>query len=1026
MPSGRKRTWPSQSNVARSVLSQRRPQQLPPADNIFVCRVCHFPALDASGLLQHIAGSTHCSTSGHSTSALAAEDFGIGHDYDDDGDDGGGGNDDDENGYNDDDDDDDDDDGVGDEVAVGGAAYDYSSDEEEAIPDGVPHARALSLMINWSSSSDSEVEEEEEDEEDEESQEAATKNHGDKYEYYKEMDFPASIDDSAQVYLADLCRRIRAPLYAFDEIQNWAQEAYLGGYKFPTNAPTYKGLITSLRKRLGLGHLSHGTATIQKCGGGTLDFPVFEFESMFYDLIDDHRISPHLLIDFDTPNKPPSFNSQFLDEVHTGKWHRQTSQQLLKEKNDVLSGIIFFFDRTHVANKEKLSLCPLMFTLSIIPRSLRNQPFAWRPLGYFPKLPSAKKFGHNMDTLHRFLDFVLSGLVKAQRGGGVTCPVMAKDGREVLLCFKVPLCYVIGDVEGHDDLCARYGSHQTSRLNRECDCPTESADNPDVKCTYVKASLLTELRRKNDNETLKSFAFHNVTNAFDNVCFGANEFGINRATPSEVLHSIQKGWYLYALEGFYKGMGGQSVRDFLEGLVARVSMDCAHQSDRKMPRLRFANGILSYANLQAHETTGVLLLIVMSLHCKVGWDKHSKVAATKNSFARSHHCDFQHVKRYRDLFETLLCMEQWLKLPSVRKADVTAGAGHSESSAMFALRVAVKKFVKTVNRKEGMGMKLTKTHSVLHVPDDIAMFGSGKNWDSGPSESNHKENVKRKAALTNLCKHSLEDQVAARFEESLVIEHAKSLITENLQDGEAPAQPRCQEISGSKLKLTISLTTARYGIPSCYSIRATWDGKKKTKYAPECTLPLPPQNALEYVLEILTQALLRIPEGERPTNSTSPLVVKCFTDHKIYDTDGQLQIYRTHPAYRGGPAWNDWVYVEYCITSTQQGHRARNAFVNHLSKIILFLDLRVAILPNMTDIQGYVNPGTYAVVQTLEEQPKPVSTSVLLSTCTLSSEYYLVPTSSFVKPAFVVDNVGCPIRSLFVVPPMDEWADLFL
>ena len=79
----------------------------------------------------------------------------------------------------------------------------------------------------------------------------------------------------------------------------------------------------------------------------------------------------------------------------------------------------------------------------------------------------------------------------------------------------------------------------------------------------------------------------------------------------------------------------------------------------------------------------------------------------------------------------------------------------------------------------------------------------------------------------------------------------------------------------------------------------------------------------------------------------------------------------------------------------------------------------------MTDIEGYVSPGTYALVQTLDSQPVPVRNSVILPTCTSSDEFYLVPISSFRKPAFVVDNVGCENRSLFVVPPMDEWAELF-
>ena len=72
-------------------------------------------------------------------------------------DDGGGGNDDD-NGYND-----------GDGNSCG--------DDEEAIPDGVPRARALCHMINWNTTCSSEAEEEDEEEEAMEAQGAAN-NHG--------------------------------------------------------------------------------------------------------------------------------------------------------------------------------------------------------------------------------------------------------------------------------------------------------------------------------------------------------------------------------------------------------------------------------------------------------------------------------------------------------------------------------------------------------------------------------------------------------------------------------------------------------------------------------------------------------------------------------------------------------------------------------------------------------------------------------------------------------------------------------
>jgi hypothetical protein len=166
----------------------------------------------------------------------------------------------------------------GDDLAGG---YDSSSSQEE-VPDQQVHARALSHMIAWSTSSENDEDEVNNDDDDEQ---LLTMNTN-KYEYYDEKDFPASPDDTAHVFLADLCHRIRAPLYAYDEILEWAQEAHLSGYCFPTNAPKYKCLlISNLRKRLGRGHLSHRTATIQKCGVALRTFLVLSSSLCFMILL---------------------------------------------------------------------------------------------------------------------------------------------------------------------------------------------------------------------------------------------------------------------------------------------------------------------------------------------------------------------------------------------------------------------------------------------------------------------------------------------------------------------------------------------------------------------------------------------------------------------------------------------------------------------------------------------------------------------------------------------------------------------
>jgi hypothetical protein len=122
---------------------------------------------------------------------------------------------------------------------------------------------------------------------------------------------------------------------------------------------------------------------------------------------------------------------------------------------DILCGIIFFIDRTHVADKEKLTLCPVLFSLSIIPRWLRNHSFAWRPIGFIPKLPKQRFKGQNADTTHRVLGSILSGLLTAQLKGGIKGSVRDKFNVPRQVVFKVPICFIIGDVEGHDLLCGR-------------------------------------------------------------------------------------------------------------------------------------------------------------------------------------------------------------------------------------------------------------------------------------------------------------------------------------------------------------------------------------------------------------------------------------------------------------------------------------------------------------------------------------------------------------------------------------------
>ena len=140
-------------------------------------------------------------------------------------------------------------------------------------------------------------------------------------------------------------------------------------------------------------------------------------------------------------------------------------------------------------NDHQGSECPL-FTLLILPRHIRNQAWAWCPLGFIPKFESHHLHGQNMQALHLVLAHILSILCGIQEIGGLTTIVLPPSlSQQITLTFKVPIAFIVGDVKGHGKLRGRYKVHHNiKRLCHECDCLLEDVDDPDVCCVWTRAS----------------------------------------------------------------------------------------------------------------------------------------------------------------------------------------------------------------------------------------------------------------------------------------------------------------------------------------------------------------------------------------------------------------------------------------------------------------------------------------------------------------------------------------------------------
>jgi hypothetical protein len=98
---------------------------------------------------------------------------------------------------------------------------------------------------------------------------------------------------------------------------------------------------------------------------------------------------------------------------------------------------------------------------------------------------------------------------------------------------------------------------------------------------------------------------------------------------------------------------------------------------------------------------------------------------------------------YRHLFEVLLVYGTWFWLDAVEKSTVVGGTQVSNAT-----KYAMTRYVDTLDRTQGHGLKTTKTHAPLHTDYNIRNFGSNNNSHSGPCESNHIENVKKPSRNT--------------------------------------------------------------------------------------------------------------------------------------------------------------------------------------------------------------------------------------------------------------------------------------
>ena len=129
------------------------------------------------------------------------------------------------------------------------------------------------------------------------------------------------------------------------------------------------------------------------------------------------------------------------------------------------------------------------------------------------------------------------------------------------------------------------------------------------------------------------------------------------------------------------------------------------------------------------------------------------------------------LKDWTLLVELLLEWEAFLCQKRMKRKHVVR-LGQKHRYIMYIMK-------NVAQRMTGMGLKIMKFHSIIHMVEDILLFGVPYEFDTGANESHHKL-TKQAAKLTQRNEHTFNYQVAIRMTEFLVLEMAMSEVRDDL------------------------------------------------------------------------------------------------------------------------------------------------------------------------------------------------------------------------------------------------------
>jgi hypothetical protein len=529
--------------------------------------------------------------------------------------------------------------------------------------------------------------------------------------------------------------------------------------------------------------------------------------------------------------------------------------------------------------------------------------------------------------LHRILDCILESFKAAQLPGALANTKIRLGREEKVVNLYVPLQFIIGDVEGGDQLCSRwsYRLKTCRRMCRTCDVSTLNCNKTTTICKRIEVAKIKELYERQDLEALKMLCQRPTFNAFYDIDCGKDPYGIFSMVHTEGLHALEIGVMKYMVEILMKELP-TAQHGTLDGLVKKLNYSPNQHGYIGFPRCTWPDGVTSLARLTGDQRVGKMFAILLVALTKEGQAFFEKyLPGGNNTWQRLVYC-----------FEQMLCYWAWLKQDHYWMANDEEAC----QAAIKSIRIMARQLQTLWPRREGLQWALTKLHEMFHVPRDIHRNGKHYNVHSGPQEHNHMA-IKAAALKTQRQKHKIDLQTGERIVDRLILQRAYDRVTETVWNMDQEVREIEQNEAGINTSLEVTEPTqevvqnATKGFVVMTQERMTnkkartppilsnikWNKSKRknqltAKVSSERDILafLVEQYFLSYRKSVVNSSGLRL----------YCLKLRCFTEYKQNGI-----VYRCHPNYRGDRPYYDWCYVHW--------ENNDGSIVQLLARIHLFL-----------------------------------------------------------------------------------------